>query len=107
MKIGGYNYNNFRYADDSVLIARTEEELQKMIHIVSRESIKMRLSVNIKKSECMSISHNKTPSPCNININGETIKQVFRFNYLGSTITSDGRCDEDIKKRITLSKQAC
>ena len=54
----------------------------------------------------MSISKNKSPPTCNININGESIKQVVRFNYLGSTITSDGRCDEEIKKRIALSKEA-
>jgi len=93
VKIGGYNCNNLRYADDTVLIASTEEDLQKMIHIVSKESIKMGLSLNVKKSECMSISKNKIPPSCNININGETIKQVARFNYLGSIITSDGRCD--------------
>jgi hypothetical protein len=54
----------------------------------------------------MSISKNKSLPTCNVYINGEPIKQVDRFNYLGSTITSDGRCDEDIKKRIALSKQA-
>jgi hypothetical protein len=106
VKIGGYNCNNLRYADDTVLIAGNEENLQKMIDTVSRESIKMGLSLNVKKSECMSISKNKSPPTCNVNINGEPIKQVVRFTYLGSTITSDGRCDEDILKRIALSKQA-
>ncbi|CAF3582803.1 unnamed protein product [Rotaria socialis] len=106
IKIGGYNCNNLRYADDTVLIASTEEDLQKMVNIVSEESIKMGLSLNVKKSECMSISKDKTPRSCNVNINGETIKQVDRFNYLGSTITPDGRCDEEIKKRIALAKQA-
>jgi len=106
VKIGGYNCNNLRYADDTVLIASTEEELQEMIDIVSRESIKMGLSLNIKKSECMSVSKSKTSPTCNVNINGKPIKQVDRFNYLGSIITSDGRCDEDVKKRIALSKQA-
>jgi hypothetical protein len=106
IKIGGNNCNNIRYADDTVLIASNEEDLQKMIDIVSEESIKMGLSLNIKKTECMSISKNKSLPTCNVYINGEPIKQVNRFNYLGSTITSDGRCDEDIKKRIALSKQA-
>jgi hypothetical protein len=106
IKIGGNNCNNIRYADDTVLIASNEEDLQKMIDIVSKESIKMELSLNIKKTECMSISKNKSLPTCNFYMNGEPIKQVNRFNYLGSTITSDGRCDEDIKKRIALSKQA-
>lgn len=106
LKIGGYNCNNRKYADDTVLIASTEQELQKTIDIVSSETIKMGLSLNVKKSECMTTSKNKIPPPCNVNINGEQIKQVFRFSYLGSIITSDGRCDEDIKKRIAPSKQS-
>ena len=106
VKVEGYNCNNLRYADDTVLIASSEEDLQKMIDVVSNGSIKMGLSLNIKKSECMSISQNKSSPTCNVNINGVSIKQVVRFNYLGSTITSDGRCDEEIKKRIALSKQA-
>jgi hypothetical protein len=106
VKIRGYNCNNLRYADDTVLIASSEKDLQRMIDEVSKESIKMGLSLNVKKSECMSISKNKSSPTCNVNINGESIKQVVRFNYLRSTITSDGRCDEEIKKRIALSKQA-
>ena len=78
VKVGGYNCNNIRYADDTVLIASNQEDLQRMINVVTRESTNMGLS----------------------------IKQVTRFNYLGFTITSDGRCDEEIKKRIALPKQA-
>jgi hypothetical protein len=59
VKIGGYNCNNIRYADDTVLIASNEEDLQKMVDIVSEESIKMGLSLNVKKSECMSIQRIK------------------------------------------------
>ena len=66
----------------------------------------MGLSLNVKKSECISISKNKNPSLCKVHIDGESTKQVERFNYLGFTITPNGRCDEEIKKRITLSKQA-
>ena len=106
VKVGGYNCNNLRYADDTVLIANSEEDLQKMIDAVSNGSIRMGLSLNVKKSEYVSISKNKRSPTSNVNINGEPIKQAVRFNYLGSTITSDGRCDEEIKKRKALSKQA-
>ena len=106
VNVGGYNCNNIRYADDTVLIASNKEDLQRMINVVTRESTSMGLSLNVKKSECMTISKNKIPPTCSVNINGESIKQVTRFNYLGFTITSDGRCDEEIKKRIALSKQA-
>jgi hypothetical protein len=106
IKIGGNNCNNVRYADDTVLLASNEQDLQKMIDIVSKESIKMGLSLNIKKTECMCVSKNKIIPTCKVYINREPIKQVNRFNYLGSIITPDGRCDEDIKMRIALSKQA-
>ena len=66
----------------------------------------MGLSLNIKKTECMRVSKNKVVPACNVYINREPIKKVNRFTYLGSIITSDGRCDEDIKMRIALSKQA-
>ena len=91
VKIGDYNCNNFRYADDTVLIASTNEDLQRMVDVVSRESTKMELSLNVKKTECMNISKNKNSSVCNMKIHGKSIKQVEHFNYLGSTITSDGR----------------
>ena len=74
VKVGGYNCNNLRYADDTVLIASSEKDLQKLIDVVSNGSIKMGLSLNVKKSECMSISKNKSPPTCNVNINGESIK---------------------------------
>ena len=106
MKIGGYNCHNLRYADDTVLIASSEEVLQRMTHVISKESLKMGLSFNAKKSECMSISKNKNPSPCKVHTDGDSMKQVERFNYLGFTITSNRRCDEEIKKRITFAKQA-
>jgi exonuclease III len=106
IKIGGNNCNNIRYADDTVLMASNEQDLQKMIDIVSKESIKMGLSLNIKKTECMCVSKSKIIPTCKVYINREPVKQVNRFHYLGSIITSDGRCDEDIKMRIALSKQA-
>ena len=59
----------------------------------------MGLSLNAKKSECMNISKNKHPSPCKVHIDGQPIQQVERFNYVGFTITSNGRCDEEIRKR--------
>ena len=102
VKVGDYNCNNLRYADDTVLIASTNEDLQRMVDVVSRESTKMELSLNVKKTECMSISKNKNLPVCNLKINGKSIKQVERFNHLGSTITSDGRCDEEIKENCSL-----
>ena len=62
-------YNTLRDTDDTVLIASTNEDFQRMVDTVSRRSIKMELSLNVKKSECMNISKNKSPPICNVKIN--------------------------------------
>ena len=104
--VGGYNLNNVRYADDSVLIAGSESELQGLLNTVVDASLHRGLSINIKKTQCMVISKSKITPTCHIHINNETIKQVEKFIYLGSTITSDGRNDAEIKIRIGMAKDA-
>lgn len=102
--IGGSKINNLRYADDTVLIAGSEKDLQKMVNKVESESKKMGLLINHKKTECMVITKKKVIPTCNIWIGDNQIKQVTHFNYLGSLITSDGRCEKEIRKRIALAK---
>ena len=104
--VGGYNLNNVRYADDAVLIAGSESELQELLNTVVDASLHRGLSINIKKTQCMVISKSKITPTCHIHINIETIKQVEKFKYLGSTITSDGRNDAEIKIRIGMAKDA-
>ena len=104
-KVGGHNFNNLRYADDTVLIAQSEEKLQRLLDKVVEESKKKGLTINCKKTECMVISKQKDLT-CQLKINDVTIKQVKSFNYLGSLITGDGKCDYEIKSRIGMSKQA-
>ena len=104
--VGGYNLNNVRYADDAVLIAGSESELQELLNTVIDASLHRGLSINIKKTPCMVISKSKITPTCHIHINNETIKQVEKFKYLGSTITSDGRNDAEIKIRIGMAKDA-
>ena len=104
--MGGYNLNNVRYADDAVLIAGSESELQELLNTVVDASLHRGLSINIKKTQCMVISKSKITPTCHIHINNETIKQVEKFKYLGSTITSDGRNDAEIKIRIGMAKDA-
>ena len=104
--VGGYNLNNVRYADDAVLIAGSESELQELLNTVVDASLHRGLSINIKKTQCMVISKSKITPTCHIHINNETIKQVEKFKYLGSTITSDGRNDAEIKIRIGMAKDA-
>ena len=104
IKVGGYNMNNIRYADDTVLIADNEKELQEMLDTVVRESEKKGLSLNKKKTEVMVISKKNCMPACNIVMNGTVLKQVHKFNYLGSLITSDGRCINEIKRRMAQVK---
>ena len=106
LKIGGQNITNLRYADDTVLIAESQEDLQRMLNVVVTESEGKGLSINCKKTECMVISKKKEAPKCHIKIRDNTIKQVSAFNYLGSTITDDSRSTREIKRRIALAKSA-
>ena len=105
VKVGGHNINNLRYADDTVLIADSEEKLQDILTTVAEASESKGLQLNAKKTECMVISKRPAVPLCNISCNGQQIKQVNTFNYLGSTITPDAKCDTEIKKRLALSKE--
>ena len=104
LKVNGENFNNLRYADDTVLMAESEKDLQKLLDIVVIESEAMGLSLNVKKTECMVVSKQSTNPRCNLVSKGETIKQVTKFKYLGYLITSDGKCITEIRKRIAMAK---
>ena len=101
--IGGYNMNNLRYADDTVLISDSRDRLQEILDKVTVESAKRGLSINCKKTECMVVSKNLEVPDCKLTVGETVIKQVEKFSYLGSLITSDGRSDSDIE-RIGMSK---
>ena len=104
LKVNGENINNIRYADDTVLIADSEKNLQLLLDTVVTESERKGLLLNVKKTECMVISK-KTVNPiCNLNSKGEKIKQVQQFKYLGYIITSDAKCTTEIKRRIAIAK---
>ena len=103
--VGGHNINNIRYADDTALIADSEAKLQEILSIVARESEAMGLSINCKKTFSLVISKLSLPPICNLKINGMPIKQVNNFGYLGSDITSDAKCDHEIKKRVGIAKK--
>lgn len=104
-RVGGRNITNIRYADDTVLIAESARDLQRLLDVVVRESEKKGLSINCKKTECLTISKREYPQ-CALKVNGELIKQTRSFNYLGSLITEDARCVKEIKKRVILAKSA-
>ncbi|GFO17831.1 endonuclease-reverse transcriptase [Plakobranchus ocellatus] len=104
LKIKGENLNNLRHADDTVLIAESGKQLQKLLGIVVLESERMNLPLNVKKKGCMVISKKSSNPKCNLVSKGEKIKQVTKFKYPGYLITSDGRCTGEINKRIARAK---
>ena len=99
MKIAGRNINNLRYADDTTLMAESEEELKSLLKKVKEESEKVGLKLNIQKTKVM--------ASCPITsweIDGETVETVSDFNFLGSKITADGDCSHEIKRHSLEGK---
>ena len=83
LKANGENLNNLRYADDTSLLAGSEEDLQRLLNIVVEESEKLGLSLSVKKTECMVVSKKKNNPECKLFSKGEQIRQVQKFKYLG------------------------
>ena len=104
--IGGRIINNIRYADDTVLIADSEQDLQHLVDAVVAHSEQLGLELNCKKTQIMVVTKKNDIPRCNIHVNGNILQQVDRYNYLGTVITSDGRCLEDIRTRIAMAKVA-
>ena len=102
--IGGCTVNNIRYADDTTLIAHTPEKLQELLDTIVEESKNKGLTINQKKTFCMAISK-RNHVDCTLKIEGDQIRQVEAFNYLGSTLTSDGRCIKEVKRRMAMAKE--
>ena len=106
LRIGGQNITNLRYADDTVLLAESQEDLQRLLDVMVAESERKGLSINCKKTESMVISKKKEAPTCNLKVKDKIVKQVSAFNYLGSTVTEDSRCVSEVKRRIALAKSA-
>ena len=102
--VGGMNINNIRYADDTVLIADTEEKLQRLVDRLDVECRGVGLKINIGKTEVMGVTKRKEQLRVNVNVGGEAVKQVRTFRYLGSLMDEDGRCDAEIRSRIGMGK---
>ena len=99
IKIAGRNINNLRYADDTTLMAESEEELKSLL-MKLKESQKVGLKLNIQKTKIM--------ASCPITsweIDGETVETVSDFIFLGSKITADGDCSHEIKRHLLLGKK--
>ena len=100
IKIAGRNINNLRYADDTTLMAESEEELQSLLMKVKVESEKVSLKLNIQKMKIMA------SGPITLwEINGKTVETVSDFVFWGSKITADGDCSHEIKRHLLLGRK--
>ena len=100
IKIAGRNINNLSYADDTTLMAESEEELKSLLMKVKEESEKVGLKLNIHKMKIMA-----SGPITSWEIGGETVETVSDFIFGGSKITADGDCSHEIKRHLLLGKK--
>ena len=101
IKIARRNINNLRYADDTTLMAESEEELKSHLMKVKEESEKAGLKLSIQKTKIMA-----SGPITSWQIDGETMVTVTDFIFLGSRITADGDCSHEIKRHLLLGRKA-
>ena len=101
IKFAGRNINNLRYADDTTLMAESEEELKSLLMSVKEESEKSGLKLNIQETKIMA-----SGPITSWQIDGETVETVSDFIFLGSKITADSDCSHEIKRRLLLGRKA-
>ena len=100
IKIARRNINNLRYADDTTLMAESEEELKRLLMKFKEESEKAGLKLNAQKTKIMA-----SGPIISWQIDGETVETVRDFISGGSKITADGDCSHEIKRRLFLGKK--
>ena len=97
----GRNINNFRYADDTTLMAESEKKLKSLLMKVKEESEKVGLKLNVQKTKIMA-----SGPITSWEIDGETMETVSDFIFLGSKITAGGDCSHEIKRCLLLGRKA-
>ena len=100
INIAGRNIKNLRYADDTTLMAESEEELKRLLMKVKVESENVGLKLNIQKTKIMA-----SGLITSWQIDGETMETVRDFSFLVSEITADGDCSHEIKRRLLLGRK--
>jgi len=102
-KIGGRCITNLRYADDIVLIASTEEELQDIVNRLHGAATKLGMKINGKKTKVMKVCDD--PKPITVTVAGCTLSETKSFKYLGAMFNSEASCDEEVKSRLAIARQ--
>ena len=100
IKLDRRNINNLRYADDTTLMAGSEEELKTLLMKVKEESENVGLKLNIQKTKIIA-----SGPIASWQIDGETVETVADFTFLGSQITADGKCSNEIKRCLLLGRK--
>ena len=100
IKIAERNINNLRYADDTTLVAESEKELKSLLMKVKEESEKIGLKFNLQKTKLMA-----SGPISSWQIDGETLETGTDFIFLGSKITADGDCSQEIKRYLLLGRK--
>ena len=100
IKIAGRNINNVRYADDTILMAESEEEIKRLLMKVKKESENAGLKLNLQKTNIMA-----SGPITSWQIDGETMETVPDFIFLGSKITADDDCNHEIERRMPLGEK--
>ena len=100
IKIAGRNINNLRYADDTALMAESEEELKRLLMKVKEERENVGLKLKIQKTKIMA-----SGPITSWEIDGETVETVSDFIFLGSKITADGDCSHEIKRHLFFGRK--
>ena len=100
IKIAGRNISNHRYADDTTLMAESEEELKSLLMKVKEESEKVGLKLNIQKTKIMA-----SGPITSWQVDGETVETVSDFSFGGSKITADGDCSYEIKRCLLFGRK--
>ena len=100
IEIAGRNISNLKYADDTTLMAESEEELKSLLMKVKEENEKVGLKLNIQKTKIMA-----SGPIASWQIDGETVETVADFIFLDSKITADGDCSHEIKRRLLLGRK--
>ena len=101
IKIAGRNINNLRYADDTTIMAESEEELKSLLMKVKEESENVGLKLNIQKTKIMA-----SGLIISWQLDGETMETLTNFIFWGSKITADGDCSHEIKRHLLLGRKA-
>ena len=105
VKVNGQIINNVRFADDAVLLALSQEDLQRLVDIINERCKEFGMEINVKKSVVMAIS--KEPDiRINVTIDGKELSQVDHFKYLGSFVTTDCKSNMDIRTKVAEAKRA-